>query len=103
MRTAEKNKNFRKEVKIMNTRKPTQEEQTQLLEYLQAKGYGDLRDQIEKWYMAVFDNYQTDYPGYTGRLLVIVATHDPFVTEVYIWTEGKIQRVTEEWVNNLKR
>ena len=80
----------------MEPRKPTQKEKDQFIKYLKANDYGDLSEAIDSCYMAVFDKYQTDYPGYVGRLLVIVATHNPCVTEVYIWPDGNITRVTEE-------
>ncbi len=51
-----------------------------------------------KWYMAVFDNYQTEYPGYEGKVLIILPTHDlyPEIVEIYVWDEGKITRIRNE-------
>ena len=94
----------------MNPRKPTEEEKKELLEYLiSEEGYGMgmvIREEVESvlstWInsdpLAVFDNYQTDYPGYTGKVLVILPTYDlyPEIVEIYVWDDGKITRVRNE-------
>ena len=85
----------------MNPRKPTREEKEQLLKYFQATGQSyenETIDQFDKWFIAVFDNYQTEYPGYDGKVLVILPTYDlyPEIVELYVWHEGKITRVRNE-------
>ena|SRR5258708_25349697 len=99
----------------MNPRKLTKEEKKELLEYLVSEGYGmgtgtedpvlgDLTTWIDAAPLAVFDNYQTDYPGYEGKVLVILPTYDlhPEVVEIYVWDEGKITRIrNEEDINKL--
>ena len=58
----------------MKPRKPTEDEKHQLLKYFQANGQSyenETIDQFDKWFIAVFDNYQTEYPGYDGKVLVI--------------------------------
>jgi hypothetical protein len=93
----------------MNPRKPTEEEKKELLEYLVSEGFGMgtvTEEQTEgvfnTWMdtapLAMFDNYQTDYPGYIGKVLVILPTNDlyPEIVEIYVWHEGKITRVRNE-------
>ena len=86
----------------MEPRKPTKQEIEELLAYLHetfilntCEDVENMREELtEKGYIAVFDNYSTDYPGYEGKLLVIIATYDVGGTsEFYIWKDGKIQRV----------
>ena len=93
----------------MNTRKPTREEKEQLLKYFQANGQSDWNetiDQFDTWYIAVFDDYLTEYPGYEGKgkVLVILPTYDlyPEIVEIYVWHEGKITRIrNEEEMSNI--
>ena len=48
--------------------------------------------------MAVFDDYKTDYPGYHGKVLVVLPIYDlyPEIVEIYVWHDGKITRVRNE-------
>ena len=85
----------------MNPRQPTQEEKEQLLKYFQANGQSyknETIDQFDTWYIAVFDDYQTEYPGYDGKVLVVLPTYDlyPEIVEIYVWDEGKITRIRNE-------
>ena len=73
----------------MNLRKPTKAEKNELVEYLvttemendleNAQGY------VENAAIAVFDNYITGSPGYSGKLMVVVYDGGPYQTETYIW------------------
>jgi len=85
----------------MNPRKPTHEEKEQLIKYFQANGQSyenETRDTFDTWYIAVFDDYQTNYPGYEGKVLVVLPTHYlyPEIVEIYVWDEGKITRIRNE-------
>ena len=93
----------------MNPRKPTEEEKKELFEYLVSEGFGmgtvteEATESVFNAWMntaalAVFDNYQTDYPGYKGKVLVILPTYTlyPEIVELYVWHEGKITRVRNE-------
>ena len=93
----------------MNPRKPTEDEKKELLGYLVSEGYGmgmvteeEVESVFSAWIntapLAVFDTYQTDYPGYTGKVLVILPTYDlyPEIIELYVWHDGKITRVRNE-------
>ena len=46
---------------------------------------GDMLMQLEDTYIAVFENYITDCPGYAGPLMVVVWGGGPEYHEVYIW------------------
>jgi hypothetical protein len=83
--------NYLEVVKIIDIkpRKPTEQELFELQEYL--KTDNDLR----YYYYAVFDNYSCDTPGYRGKLMVAVYGFPEFY-EVYIWIDGKIQRVEQD-------
>ena len=85
----------------MNPRKPTEEEKQQLLKYLQSTTQADLNETIDMFdtlHIAVFDDYKTEYPGYDGKVLVLLPTYDlyPEIVELYVWHEGKITRVRNE-------
>ena len=82
----------------MNPRKPTQEEKDQLIQYLWQHNDVDptdadreeAQDFVENAAIAVFDDYQTDSPGYVGKVMVVVWSGGPGITEVFVWREGKI-------------
>ena len=80
-------------VKIIDVkpREPTEKELIELKEYL--KSVIDL----SCYYYTVFDNYSTDTPGYRGKLMVAVYGLPEFY-EVYIWKDGKIQKVEQDMV-----
>ena len=80
-------------VKIIDVkpRKPTEKELTELKEYL--KSVIDL----SCYYYAVFDNYCSDVPGYRGKIMVAVYGL-PEYYEVYIWRDGKIQKVEQDMI-----
>ena len=84
----------------MNPRKPTQEEINELVEYLADKTneYVEFEERLNTQYIVVFDKYQTDYPGYKGRVLLMLPTYDlfPEIIDLYVWHEGKITRVRNE-------
>jgi hypothetical protein len=56
----------------------------------------DIRENIDNWVdnacIAVFPNYMTDGPGYSGKLLVIVFAGDSDQVVTYIWHQGRIIR-----------
>ena len=84
----------------MNPRKPTQEEKDQLIQYLWQNNYFDPtdadreqeRDFVENAAIAVFDHYQTDSPGYVGKVMIVVWPAGPDTIEVFVWRKGKLAR-----------
>ena len=42
---------------------------------------------VESAAIAVFDNYTTSSPGYSGKLMVVVYQGAPEMTETYTWVK----------------
>jgi len=81
-------------------RVPTEEEKKELVAYnVQRKytnpsleEYEQEKGLTEDAYIAVFDNYVSDSPGYAGKVMLVVWGY-PKLTEVYTWTpyENKLK------------
>lgn len=79
----------------MQPRKPTEGEKKELLEHLIFEKYlnepspetrQEEFDTINNnAYIAVFDDYITDGPGYAGKVMVVVWSGAPEFTETYYW------------------
>ena len=55
------------------------------------KEYGLDEDEatyVESAYIAVYDNYQTDCPGYCGKVAVALYGGAPAFVESYVWRDG---------------
>jgi len=85
----------------MNPRKPTKEEKNEVVEYLLANDYKDDKSErenvegyVENAAIAVFDEYVTGGPGYSGKVMVVVYDGGTNQTETYSWNslDGKIRR-----------
>ena len=85
----------------MNPRKPTQEEKNELIKFLLTKDYSNdegerenVEGYVENAAIAVFDNYVTGGPGYSGKVMVVVYDGGTNQTETYSWNslDGKIRR-----------
>jgi len=79
----------------MNSRNPTREEKIELVEYIlkhDLKNDKSERENIEGFVegaaIAIFDNYTTSSPGYSGKLMVVVYEGAPEMTETYTWDKG---------------
>jgi hypothetical protein len=76
---------FIREPELPEPRKPTEEEITSILEYL---GHVDKLERVEhrniikRAYIAVFDNYMPDTPGWTGKAIAILWPGDVSLYEV---------------------
>src|SRR5437867_10443065 len=88
------------EVNSMNPRKPTEAEKNELVEYLLANDYENDQNErmnihgfVEQAAIAVFDDYITGSPGYSGKLMVVVYDGDPKWTETYTWER-------ESWIDD---
>ena len=76
----------------MNSRNPTKEEKTELVEYIlkhdlknDENERANIEGFVESAAIAVFDNYITSSPGYSGKLMVVVYEGAPEMTETYTW------------------
>jgi hypothetical protein len=80
-------------------RHPTAQEVAELNQYyseLQNERVDDLGD---IGYIAVFDHYITDCPGYAGRMMMVVWPGSPSMYEVFTWNaEGQIRKQPNEYL-----
>jgi hypothetical protein len=90
----------------MKSRIPTKEEKIELVEYILKH---DLRSDeneraniegfVESAAIAVFDNYITSSPGYSGKLMVVVYQGSPEMTETYTWIKDNENNITKLYRN----
>lgn len=85
----------------LTPRNATEEEINELYDLLLCYGMdnyeGMSREQVfEGCAIAVFDDYITDCPGYTGKLLVLVNSGDPCYTHTFIWDKAGIKEIQIE-------
>ena len=77
-------------------RKPTKEELEKLLEASAASEDEEDVEQakihIEEAYISVFDKYQSESPGHTGKIISVIWAAGPTFYEVYIEEDGKLVR-----------
>lgn len=81
-------------------RRPTTKEVRELVEYqITHFGQGDETQDKEDWqdwvqiaYIAVYDNYVSDSPGYVGKVMTVIWAGGPSAHEIYVWLNGKIDR-----------
>jgi hypothetical protein len=78
----------------MKSRIPTEEEKIELVEYVLKYDYKNDENErlniagfVEGAAIAVFDNYITSSPGYSGKLMVVVYDGAPEMTETYTWVK----------------
>jgi hypothetical protein len=78
----------------MKSRSPTKEEKIELVEYILKHDYKNDENErlniagfVEGAAIAVFDNYITSSPGYSGKLMVVVYEGAPEMTETYTWVK----------------
>ncbi len=80
----------------MKVRKPTKAEKKELLEYYKRyTGGDDFSDEIDEWYIGVFENYYYGHSWYHGKILVLVNTHEPYA-ETFTWADGKFDRADDK-------
>jgi hypothetical protein len=83
-------------------RKPTQRERAELIEEILNYSWGsdpklieEEREQVESYvaqaFIAVFDNYITNCPGYHGKVMLVLWSDSPDYYQMYIWENGKIR------------
>jgi len=74
----------------MEPRKPTKEEKKELIDFIlkhdlknDENERANIEGFVESAAIAVFDNYTTSSPGYSGKLMVVVYDGSPEMTETY--------------------
>jgi hypothetical protein len=79
--------NAKEVINNMKPRIPTREEKIELLGYLLKYDYKNDENErlniegfVESASIAVFDNYITSSPGYSGKLMVVVYDGSPWIT-----------------------
>jgi hypothetical protein len=90
----------------MKSRIPTKEEKIELLEYLLKHDYkndenerANIEGFVESAAIAVFDNYITSSPGYSGKLMVVVYDGSPEMTETYTWVKENESNIAKIYRN----
>jgi hypothetical protein len=78
----------------MKSRIPTKEEKIELVEYIlkhdlknDENEKASIEGFVESAAIAVFDNYITSSPGYSGKLMIVVYNGAPEMTETYTWVK----------------
>ena len=86
----------------MNSRIPTREEKIELLEYILKYDYKNDENErvniegfVESAAIAVFDNYITSSPGYSGKLMIVVYDGAPEMTETYTWIKDNENNIAK--------
>ena len=77
----------------MTPRIPTEEERAELVDVVVENTYINpspeeiemTRESVDNLWIAVFDDYITDGPGYAGKLMVVVWGGSPEFVESYVW------------------
>jgi hypothetical protein len=87
------------------SRNPTRKEVSELIEYearlynkdgkLLADDFEEVSGFIQNSGIAVFENYVSDSPGYTGKVMLVVWPAAPQNHSAYVWTNGKIKRTEQ--------
>ena len=87
----------------MNPRKPTKQELQELIAYeIQQEEpteeeLEEEKETVEGWVenagVSVFDGYNTESPGYSGKVMVVVWPGSPAMTSTYIWEQKKVVMV----------
>ena len=52
--------------------------------------YDQTKDLLKKSYIAVFDHYMSDSPGYSGKVIVVVFSGSPEINSVYGYRNNEI-------------
>ena len=90
----------------MNSRVPTKEEKIELVEYIlqydlknDENERANIEGFVESAAIAVFDNYITGSPGYSGKLMVVVYDGSPEMTEAYTWVKNDESNIAKLYRN----
>jgi len=90
----------------MNSRNPTKEEKIELVEYIlkhdlknDENERANIEGFVESAAIAVFDDYITSSPGYSGKLIVVVYDGSPEMTETYTWVKENESNIAKLYRN----
>ena len=90
----------------MKSRIPTKEEKIELVEYLlkhdlknDESERANIEGFVESVAIAVFDNYITSSPGYSGKLMIVVYDGAPEMTETYTWVKENENNIAKLYRN----
>jgi hypothetical protein len=74
------------------SRHPTKQELDELATWYSEQGpdYDDAVATVECAFIAVFDHYITEGPGYAGKLMSVVWGGSPTSVSVFTWADGKM-------------
>ncbi len=81
-------------------RTPKADELRQLAEYLLSLGAYEEDTAVltaANAFVAVYDEYCTGSPGYYGKLMSVVWDGSPSTFDVFIWQDGKMERVASDY------
>ena len=56
----------------------------------------DMRLRIPECYIAVFDQFVSDSPGYVGKLMLVIWSTGPNMYEAYVWRDGQLDRIAQD-------
>ena len=83
----------------MEPRKPTKTEKQDLTRYqtnVSGQETEDMGRIVESSSVAVFDDYITGGPGYSGKVMMVVWEASPSIFDVYTWKNGQIHQEERE-------
>jgi hypothetical protein len=90
----------------MKPRIPTKEEKIELVEYILKYDFKNDENErlniagfVESAAIAVFDNYITSSPGYSGKLMIVVYQGAPEMTETYTWVKDNENNIAKLYRN----
>lgn len=83
---------------LNSVRLPNSEELQQLEDWLAKNSIGAVLPdwQLSSW-IAVFDHYCTDCPGYAGKIMSVVWGGAPSYFDVFYWKNGKLLHSDREY------
>ena len=90
----------------MKSRIPTKEEKIELVEYIlkynlknDENERANIEGFVESAAIAVFDNYITSSPGYSGKIMIVVYDGAPEMTETYTWVKENESNIAKLYRN----
>jgi hypothetical protein len=74
-------------------RAPTDHELKELTDWELGLGLDQetAKEFVQCAYVAVFDHYQSDGPGYVGKVMMVIWSGMPSVFNVFVWHDGKME------------